>query len=384
MNSPCETSDLLVFSHLNWDSVLQRPQHLLSRHAKHRRVYYIEEAVIGITKEARLHIKIAHEDVKILVPYLPKGLSESATYEALKKLLDELIQDEGISDFTSLYYTPKALNYSRHLNPITVLYDCMDSQATENEDELMQKANLVFTNSQFLYEAKKQNHHNTHLLPSSVDYDHFSQSRMTLVEPEDQMNIPHPRIGFYGVIDERFDLNLLKKMAELRPEFQFIMVGPIAKVDLTSLPMKANIHYLGKKDYHTLPLYLSGWDCTFIPYALNDSTRFSNPTKTPEFLASGKPVVSTSIPDVIHPYADAKIVYIADHPEHFVECIEKAINESTYDPEWLERVDHFLEGKSWDATFIQMANLENKINKVEKNISIPAYMDHALIQIGIA
>lgn len=384
MNSPCETTDLLVFSHLSWDSVLQRPQHLLSRHAKYRRVYYIEDAVIGITKEARLHIKIAHESVKILVPYLPKGLNEVATNDALKTLLDELIQEEEITNFTTLYYTSKALNYSRHLNPTVVLFDCIDTQSHSNEEELMKKSHLVFTNSQSLYETKKLHHHNIHALPSSVDYDHFSQSRMSLIEPDDQMNIPHPRIGFYGVIDERFDLTLLKKMAELRPEFHFILIGPIEKIDPASIPVSPNIHYLGKKDYHALPLYLSSWDCAFIPYVINESTRFTSPTKTPEFLASGKPVVSTSIPDVIHPYADAKIIYIADHPEHFVECIERGINESTYDPEWLERVDHFLEGTSWDATFMQMAGLEQIIKKTPKDIRTPAYMDQSLISIGIA
>jgi len=355
MNSPCETSDLLVFSHLRWDLVFQRPQHLLSRHAKNRRVYYIEDPVLSKCREAYLDIKISPDDVKIIVPIIPKDTDEQTINKSMRVMLDELIQEGEIRNFTALYYTPKALNYSRHLNPSVVLYDCMDDQAHYNEEELMKRSNVVFTNGLSLYEAKKYQHQNIYPLPSNVDYDHFSQARLSLIEPEDQINIAHPRIGFYGVIDGRFDFTLLKNMAELKPEFQFIILGPVIGINPESLPIKANIHYLGKKEYHVLPLYLAGWDCTFIPYVINDSTGLSNPTKTSEFLAAGKPVVSTSIADVIHPYADAKLVYIADHPEHFIECIEKAINESSYDPEWLERVDQFLEGYSWDSTFKQMA-----------------------------
>jgi UDP-galactopyranose mutase len=387
MNSPCETSDLLVFSHSRWDNIYQRQQHLLSRYAKFRRVYFIEDAITGITREYRSHVKKIADNISVIVPYLPKDMNEMATSDAMKEILNELIQTEKITNFTTLYYTPKYLNYASHLNPSVILFDCMDDQSYLNENELLNKANLIFTSSQSLYEEKNPYHYNLHLLPNSVDYDHFAQSRLLMSEPEEQINIPHPRIGYHGMIDEKFDVDLLESMADLRPEFHFIIMGTVIGIDPKILPIKSNIHYLGNKDYQTLPQYFSSWDCSFIPYAINDVARFSGPTKIPEFLASGKPVVSTSIFDIIHPYADAKLIYIADHPEHFVECIEKAINESNYDPEWLERVDQFLEGKSWDATFQQMAGLEIdaiKMNKKSINSRyIPAYMDSALISIGI-
>ncbi len=189
-----------------------------------------------------------------------------------------------------------------------------------------------------------------------------SRCRLPLIEPDDQMNIPHPRIGFHGIVDKNFNFRLLEKMADLRPEFHFIILGP------KTLPTQSNIHFLGIKDERTLLHYLSGWDCGFIPSLDTEESSFKISALIPELLSAGKPVVSTSIPEVIHPYGDAKLVHIADHPEHFVECIENAINESSYDPEWLERVDQFL-----DASFD-----ENIVTRV------PAYMDSALISIGIA
>jgi len=189
-----------------------------------------------------------------------------------------------------------------------------------------------------------------------------SRCRLSLIEPDDQVNIPHPRIGFHGLLDQNFNLRLLEKMADLRPEFHFIVLGP------RSLPTQSNIHFLGIKDDNTLPHYLSSWDCGFIPFLDTGEANLKVSTLVQELLAAGKPVVSTSIHEVIHPFADAKLVHIADHPEHFVECIENAINESSYDPEWLERVDQFLD-----------TNIDVKIVT-----RVPAYMDSALISIGIA
>src|SRR5690606_28943889 len=103
------------------------------------------------------------------------------------------------------------------------------------------------------------------------------------------------RIGYAGVIDERIDLVLLDQVARARPDYQFVMLGPIAKIDPATLPQRGNIHYLGSKKYADLPRYLAGWDVAMMPFALNDATRFISPTKTPEYLAAGRRVVSTAI-----------------------------------------------------------------------------------------
>lgn len=371
MNTPCETTDLLVFSHLRWDFVFQRPQHLLSRHAKHRRVFYFEEPVFGMTELPRLHLRETSENVLVVIPYLPSNIEPSKMEAALTDLVDELVYEEELIDYSVWYYTPMAVPFTRHLEPRTVIFDCMDELSLfqgapqsliDMETELMGRADVVFTGGHSLYEAKKHRHHNIHPFPSSIDYNHFSQGRQKLVEPDDQINIPHPRVGFYGVIDERFNIELLMQMADLRPEMQFVVVGPVVKIDPRTLPKRPNIHYLGKKDYHALPLYLAGWDCAMMPFALNDSTKFISPTKTPEFLAAGKPVVSTSIRDVVHPYGHQKLVHIADKAEDFCDAIDLAMEERKA-AEWADRVDHYLRDNSWDITFEKMAALEMKVTR---------------------
>lgn len=366
MNTLCETTDLLVFSHLRWDFVFQRPQHLLSRHAKHRRVFYFEEPVFGMTEVPRLHLRETSENVLVVIPYLPTDIEPSKMESALTDLVDELVYEEELIDYTAWYYTPMALNFTRHLEPRATIFDCMDELSLfhgapqsliDLEGELMKRADVVFTGGHSLYEAKKSNHHNIHPFPSSIDFHHFAQARQRLVEPDDQVNIPHPRIGFYGVIDERFNIDLLMQIADLRPEYQFVVIGPVVKIDPRTLPRRSNIHYLGKKEYHALPLYVASWDCAMMPFALNDATKYISPTKTPEFLAAGRPVVSTSIRDVVHPYAQQKLVHIADNPEDFVDAIDMAMAEKK-NPEWIDRVDHYLRDNSWDNTFEKMASHE--------------------------
>lgn len=374
MNTHCETSDLLVFSHLRWDFVFQRPQHLLSRHAKHRRVFYFEEPVFGMTDIPRLHLRETTEGVQVVVPYLPSSIKHEHMEDALRDLVDELIFEEDVSHYTLFYYTPMALGFSSHLEPVNVIFDKMDELSLfkgapqtllDREEELMRKSDVVFTGGQSMFEAAKHRHHNIHPFPSAIDFSHFSQGRESMVEPEDQIQIPHPRLGFYGVIDERFNIELLREMAELRPNFHFVIIGPVVKIDAATLPQASNIHYLGKKEYNELPIYLAGWDCAIMPFALNDSTRFISPTKTPEFLAAGKPTVSTSITDVVSPYGQSGLVHIADTASEFVACCDRAMTEKAANPtQWLSAVDEFLGDKSWDMTFSKMALLERDLPKV--------------------
>jgi UDP-galactopyranose mutase len=391
MNTSCETTDLLVFSHLRWDFVFQRPQHLLSRHAKYRRVFYFEEPVFGMTEVPRLHLRETSENVLVVIPYVPTDIEPSKMEAALIDLVDELIYEEELIDYTIWYYTPMAVGFTRHLEPSAIIFDCMDElslfkgaphRLIELEAELMELADLVFTGGQSLYEAKKSLHHNIHPFPSSIDYNHFAQGRLKLVEPDEQVHIPHPRIGFYGVIDERFDCELLKQIADLKPNYHFIIIGPVVKIDPRILPRQSNIHYLGKKDYHALPLYLAGWDCAIMPFALNEATKFISPTKTPEYLAAGKPVVSTSIRDVIFPYQNYNLVHIADTAGEFIIAIENALNERK-NPEWLDRVDHYLRDHSWDYTFEKMASLEKMITSPNKNSETKIFKSESMNVSGV-
>ena len=255
-----------------------------------------------------------------------------------------------IDDYVLWYYTPMALDASRHLaSPRAVVYDCMlelsafrgaPPDLIVREAELLGRATLVFTGGQSLYEAKCRQHPRVYPFPSSVDVDHFAAARRALTDPADQEPIPRPRLGFYGVIDERLDLDLLLALATIRPSWHIVMVGPVAKIDADDLPARPNIHYLGMKGYAELPLYLSGWDVALLPFARNEATRYISPTKTPEYLAAGRPVVSTSIRDVVRPYGDQGLVRIADTPGDMVLAVEAALSENA--DERAAAVDPFL------------------------------------------
>ncbi|HEY1112573.1 MAG TPA: glycosyltransferase, partial [Chitinophagaceae bacterium] len=257
-----------------------------------------------------------------------------------------------------------------HLAPKMVVYDCMDELSafkfappalTENEKMVMQKADVVFTGGYSIYEAKKDKHHNIYPFPSSIEKEHFAIARTISEDPADQAPIPHPRFGFFGVLDERFDIDLIEQVAKARPNWQFVLIGPVVKIDPATLPQYANIHYLGGKTYKELPQYLAGWDVAVIPFAMNESTRYISPTKTPEYLAAGKPVISTPIRDVVSPYGENKLVHIASTAEEFIRHGE-AILKKKQQKAWLNKVDAFLAGNSWDRTWSQMArHIENKL-----------------------
>jgi UDP-galactopyranose mutase len=359
--------DLLCVSHLRWGFVYQRPQHLLSRFAKHQRVFFVEEPV-PTSGTPRMEINQCPESgVNICVPQMPDGLSHASRETISKLLLNNLLVEQRISDYLLWYYTPMALSFSAHLQPRLTVFDCMDElsafkgapqEMKDREADLLRRAELVFTGGQSLYEAKLGRHDDLHVFPSSIEYGHFAQARSyDGPEPADQANIPHPRIGFCGVIDERFDVDLLDRIAQLRPDYQFVMIGPVVKIDPAILPKHRNIHYLGGKGYKELPQYMAGWDVAILPFAHNESTRFISPTKTPEYLAAGRPVVSTSITDVVRPYGTQRLVRIADEAQAFVNEIQQCIAVDANDADWKARVDAALSLNSWDLTHKRMQDL---------------------------
>ena len=359
--------NVIVFSHLRWDFVYQRPQHLLSRCSKQFPVWFVEEPVFhpaGELPEPRLETSARGERLTLCVPHLVHGTSEEESFRIQSQLVNELMGREQIDDYIFWFYTPMAMQFAQDFDPKAVVYDCMDELSAFRgappglraaETELLKRADVVFTGGQTLYEAKKHQHRNIHPFPSSIDRAHFSQAR-TIEEPEDQKHIAHPRLGFAGVIDERMDTELLRAIAALKPEWQFVMVGPVVKISDEDLPKAANIHYLGGRDYKQLPAYMSGWDIGILPFALNESTKYISPTKTPEYLAAGLPVVSTPITDVVHPYGEKGLVKIAETPQEFVAAAESLLNVK-HDAERLKQVDTFLSRSSWDSTWQQMCAL---------------------------
>jgi UDP-galactopyranose mutase len=351
---------VICFSHLRWNFVYQRPQHLLSRCAQTHAVIFFEEPLYDADTPELEQSTV--DGLTVAVPHLAPGMPDDLACLAQRRMLDRLVRTCR-STPVLWYYTPMARACSAHVNARAIVYDCMDELSlfknppaglTDRERELFRVADVVFTGGQSLYEHKRrtQHHRNIHAFPSSVDVPHFARARLQLADPPDQAAIPHPRVGFFGVVDERMDYGLLSTLAAARPDLHFVMVGPVVKVDPAALPKAPNIHWLGAKKYDQLPGYLAGWDVAMLPFARNESTRFISPTKTPEYLAAGRPVVSTAITDVVRPYGERGLVWIADRADAMSAAIDAAL--ASEPVARMARADAFLADLSWDRTWKEM------------------------------
>jgi len=357
-------STLICFSHLRWAFVFQRPQHLMTRFAATQDVLFWEEPEYR-PGPSELHRRTCPESgVVVLTPQLDAGL-QGREDEALAALLDTEL--EGVTGpVIRWYYTPMMLPFSDHVPAACIVYDCMDElsafkgappQLLEREQRLIERADLVFTGGTSLYEAKRSRHSNVHAFPSSIDAAHFGRARSGGGEPADQASLPHPRLGFAGVVDERMDLALLAALADAHPEWSLVVIGPVVKIDEADLPRRANIHYLGGRPYSALPDYMAGWDVALMPFAINEATRFISPTKTPEYLAAGCPVVSTPITDVVRHYGALAGVTIADTPAAFVAACEAAMTLRAEGDSWRDEADRQLSRGSWSSTALEMTAL---------------------------
>jgi len=353
---------LLVLSHLRWDFVFQRPQHLLSRAARDHDVIVFEEPLFD-AETPRLDVTPRKEGVRVAQLHLPEGLDHDAVIAEQRRALDTLAAEAAGRSLRLWYYTPMALEFSDHLAADLVVFDKMDELSAFKfappklltlEQALLDRADVVFTGGASMHRAAAHRHGNIHCFPSSIDAGHFGAARSGgLDDPSDQAGLARPRIGFFGVIDERFDIALLDATAALAPDWQFVMIGPVVKIDPDTLPRRDNIHWLGGKSYADLPAHLAHWDIGWMPFAINESTAFISPTKTPEFLAAGLPVVSTAITDVVSPYGDEGLVEIAATPEDTVAAIRRLL--AAERTPWLARVDAKLAQGSWDRTWAGMA-----------------------------
>jgi UDP-galactopyranose mutase len=350
-------------------------------------VFFFEEPAFDAVDRPHLTTTVDASGVVVVVPHLRGDQDAASIAASLRFLLDSLIETERIQPGVLWYYTPMALTFSDHLDAPAIVYDCMDELSgfvgapaglRDAENALLARAGVVFTGGRSLYEAKRHRHRNIHAFPSSVDVPHFARARTRSgPEPADQASIAHPRLGFYGVVDERLDRDLIAAAAALRPEWQFVIVGPVVKIDPATLPRAANLHYLGPKSYEVLPDYLAGWDVALLPFARNDATRYISPTKTPEYLAAGCPVVSTSIRDVVRPYGELRLAHIADDPGAFVAACDAALAE---DPAERQRTADALLGRmSWDATWTAMADL---IARIPGKDSSPCSITSSLVPVS--
>jgi len=361
-SAPTRRPLMLCLSHLRWGFVYQRPQHVMSRLAQSYDVLFFEEPVFADNAKPLLLSSQPTQGVTVLVPQLPTGVPHERVIALQRELLDTYLAEHPHDELLLWYLTPMSLAFTEHLKGQVTIFDCMDElsafmgappELIDREQQLLARADVVFTGGHSLWEAKRHQHANAHSMPSSVDIAHFAKARDLLPDPADQAGISRPRLGFFGVIDERFDIQLVDELARQRPQWQVVLIGPVVKIDPQTLPRRANIHYLGAKQYNELPQYLAGWDVALMPFAINASTRFISPTKTPEYLAGGRPVVSTPIADVISGYGASGVVAIADTPAAFIAAVEQALSAEARDSV-LAQADAALNGMSWDKTCAAM------------------------------
>lgn len=381
--------DLICFCHIRWKFVYQRPQHLMNRFARYERVYFIEEPVYEHGGESFLEIKKDGKNLWVVTSHLLDTYTEDEIVFQQKILLSQLYTEQKIENYIHWYYTPMALSISNHLQPELVIYDCMDelsgfkfapADLKQKEKDLFRAADLVLTGGHNLYHAKKNLHNNIFPFPSSIDKEHFMQARGRMRVTPDQKNIKQPIFGFYGVIDERFDIELLREVATRKPEWSFVIIGPVIKIDRATLPVLPNIHYLGSKIYEELPVYLTGWDVALIPFLLNESTKYISPTKTPEYLAAGIPVLSSAIADVVNPYGLNNLVQIFEDADSFISAGEKELAKTGAERrKWLRHVDLFLKGNSWDETWRQIKKHISITLKSKKNANITIKKEGAYV-----
>lgn len=360
-------NDLIAFSQTRWGFVYQRTQHILTRYARYRRVFYFEEPMFSESSQISYRKIYAENGIEVIKPIIPEELRENEIIEALRRVVDDLVEDEFIVNFSVWYDSPKAIEYTRHLAPINTIYDCITESSLDNQSELsvqeieiLEKADLVFTANANLFSHRQNTHHNIHNFPSSIDIDHFRQARR-VNEAIDQQKIIGPKLGFYGDISDHLNFDMLTDLADFHPSWNFILIGPMIGNCYNDLPRRPNIYFLGKKDYKYLPHYFAGWDVIIAPYK---EEKYAHTTsQIYENLATGLPLIATPHETLKKQYEPLGLVKTAATSTCFSTACEEALKIKKLDEEWLKKVDNYLDTQSWDKTFEDMKELELKTLK---------------------
>jgi glycosyltransferase involved in cell wall biosynthesis len=350
--------DMVVFCHLRWQFVYQRPQHLISRMSKNMKILLIEEPISYSPEEKSSgSLMMISDNLHVLQPKVKD-------IESIADILPEYIKNKGT--ITGWFYSASFSPLLSALNFDIVIYDCMDELSLfkgapkhliDQEKYLMSHADIVFTGGKSLFESKKKLHPNVYCFPSSVDESHFAKAQNDIEIPADVSKLKEPVVGYYGVIDERIDLSLLHETAKLLPNTSFVMIGPLAKIEESDLPKENNIYYLGMRSYDELPNYLKIFDIAMMPFALNDATKYISPTKTLEYMAAGKPIISTKITDVVNDYSDC--ISLIETADEFAEAITSLYAKKDEQLCMPAEYYNILKNTSWDATVQRMQSIIN-------------------------
>jgi UDP-galactopyranose mutase len=290
--------------------------------------------------------------VRVLTPHLRPRRDDDAVVRAQAALVDRLVLKFGVNSPTLWYYPPDALAFSAHLSRSGLVYDRMGECESGYEDEILAQADLVFTPGPSLDGVRVGKHSRLFLLPDGADAAHFARARDPQLPADPQQKaIVKPRIGFMGAVDRRVDTALLAKCAAARPDWSFVMVGPLSGMDAGDLPQAGNIHYLGPRPYDDLPAVVAGWDVGLLPLT-GEGTWPSVISRVCEYLSAGRRVVATPTTNLLNPYAQEGLLFLAETPAAFVRAIEQALSQKT-DAEWLRKADQSVRSVPWDTTWRQ-------------------------------
>jgi glycosyltransferase involved in cell wall biosynthesis len=367
---------IIAHSHLAWDWVWQRPQQFLSRLSRKHRVLFIETRAPDpalVAPLAKCETLENFPNLTVLRIQFPSWRWEDADYVDLERrnLVQQALAGPlagKFDDAVQWFYDPMAVKaFAGHLGEVATVYDCMDElsqfagapvELVEREAALLARADVVFAGGRRLHEAKSRHHSNCHFYGCGVDREHFGKARHPqTVVPPDLSHLPKPVLGYFGVVDERLDYDLIAALADANPRWSVAMIGPVMKIEEHVLPRRRNLHWLGGRDYSQLPAYCKGFDVCLMPFARNKATEFINPTKALEYMATGRMIVSSAIPDVVRNFGD--IIKVASGHEEFISLCQQAL--SSCDSDAIERGLSLAAENSWDSI---VSRLEMHIDEV--------------------
>ncbi len=386
---------IIAICHLSWNWVWQRPQQFLSRLAKNHAVLFVETHCTHTHKSfTRKRAALDHPTVTILEIHLPAHRWHDSFFidTERRRILQELL----VGDFAGAYddailwiNDPMAVTaYAGQLGERMIVYDCMDELTQfhgappmlhQRERELTHRADLIFCGGRKMRDKRLPYNSNTHFYGTGVDCGHFGQALADeqKVDP-DIAALSGPVLGYFGVIDERIDYALLASLADANPLWSIAMVGPVAKVDAATLPRRPNLHWLGARPYDRLPAITKGFSVCIMPFALNAATEFINPTKALEYMAAGRPVVSTALDEVKTNFSSSARV-AGSHAEFITMCSGEV---NAPDESRIRRGMNLAAENTWEAIIAKMEShildvlVPNRVARADLEDFSPFYQRH--------
>jgi glycosyltransferase involved in cell wall biosynthesis len=376
----------VVHSHLGWDWVWQRPQQFLSRLSKSHPVLFIEgpqpDERVRATRVTMREIT-DFPDIVVVQMKIPAALWSNGSWvdKERRRAVQSLLAGPLGRKFAQpvqWFYDPMAVTaFAGHLDERAIVYDCMDelslfrgapAELVRRERELLALADVVFAGGPKMWKAKRALNPNCFCFGCGVDEKHFARARSArLARPSDVVYLPRPIFGYIGVVDERVDYELIAKLADAASG-SVVIVGPSTKVDTKTFPQRANLHWLGGRDYAELPSYARAFDVCMMPFAMNEATRFINPTKALEYMATGKPIVSTPVEDVVAQFSS--VVTIARNATEFIAACERVA--ANPPRQQIERGLERVRRNSWESIVAQLEEHIADALATKRELSIDA------------